>query len=289
MQRKVAFVTGASRGIGKAAAMALAEAGYDVVVTARTVQEGEKYDYSPTQALSREQAMPGSIQITAAEVRRRGREALPIRLDLLDRASIDAALDQTLRTWGQIDLLLNNGIYEGPGVMEPFLNLTGAMVAKLFEGNVFAPIHIAQRVLPAMLNRGGGIIINMTSGAATTDPPKPAGEGGWGFGYGASKGALHRLAGILHVELGARGIRAYNVDPGLVWTEAQKILFARLLFGDQTEAMAQMLGAPPAVPAAVIAWLATQPEAVAMSGQTIEAQPFCRERRLVADWPPPGR
>jgi len=286
MERRVAFVTGASRGIGKAAAIALAEAGYDVVVTARTVEEGEKYDYSPTVAQSREQAMPGSIQITAAEVRQRGRQALPIRLDLLDRGTIDAALAQTVREWGHIDLLLNNGIYEGPGVMEPFLNLTDAMLAKIFAGNVFAPIHITQTVLPAMLSRGGGTIINMTSGAGTTDPPNPVGAGGWGFAYGASKGAFHRLAGILHVELGARGIRAYNVDPGLVWTEAQKILFARQLFGDQTEAMAQTIGAPPAVPAAVIAWLATQPEAAAMCGQTIDAQSFCRERPLVPGWPP---
>lgn len=288
MERQVAFVTGASRGIGKAAAIALAEAGYDVVVTARTVQEGEKYNYSPTLAQSREQAMPGSIQITAAEVRRRGREALPIRLDLLDRRSIDAALDQTFRTWGHIDLLLNNAIYEGPGVMEPFLNLTDEMLAKAFEGNLFAHIHVIQRVLPAMISRGGGIVINMTSVAGAADPPKPVDKGGWGFAYGGSKGAWQRLAGILHVEFGAQGIRAYNIDPGLVWTEAQKILFGPMMFGDQTEAMAQVTGAPPAVPAAVIAWLATHAEAAMMSGQLINAQSLCRDRRLVPDWPPPG-
>jgi NAD(P)-dependent dehydrogenase (short-subunit alcohol dehydrogenase family) len=165
MSRRVAFVTGASRGIGKASAIALAEVGYDVVVTARTLVEGEKYDYSPTFAQSAARAMPGSIEKTAEEVRSRGRDALPIRLDLLDRASIDAAVEQTLREWGRIALLLNNGIFQGPGLMEPFLNLSDDAVERIFEGNVFAQIHVTQQLVRHMLERGGGIVVNMTSAA----------------------------------------------------------------------------------------------------------------------------
>jgi NAD(P)-dependent dehydrogenase (short-subunit alcohol dehydrogenase family) len=282
MERQVAFVTGASRGIGKAAALALAEAGHDIVVTARTVQEGEQYDYSPTRAQSLERAMPGSIQITAAEIRKRGRDALPIRLDLLDRRSIDAAVEQALRTWGRIDVLLNNGIYQGPGLMDRFLDLPDDTVKKIFEGNVFAQIHLTQKVLAGMLQRGRGIIINMTSNAALNDPPGATGEGGWGFAYAASKGAFHRMAGILHVELHHRGIRTHHVEPGLIVTEAQKVLF-----GEASDLVRHYGGAPPAVAAAVIAWLVTDPEAEAMSGQTIFAQPFCKAKQLVPGWPPP--
>ncbi|MFN8543669.1 MAG: SDR family NAD(P)-dependent oxidoreductase [Candidatus Binatia bacterium] len=281
MERKVAFVTGASRGIGKASALALAEVGYDVVVTARTVEEGERYDYGPSLAQSGERAMPGSLRVTAEEIRRRGRAALPIRLDLLDRGSIDAAVDRALREWGHVDLLLNNGIYQGPGLMDRLLDLSDEMVRTVFEGNVFAQIHLTQRVVRAMLDRGRGVVVNVTSNAGLADPPGPAGEGGWGFAYGASKGAFHRMAGILHVELRDRGIRAYNVEPGLILTEAQKVLF-----GDDSDLVRHYRGAPPAVPAAVVAWLATDPEAVAMSGQTIAAQPFCKQRGLVAGWPP---
>jgi NAD(P)-dependent dehydrogenase (short-subunit alcohol dehydrogenase family) len=280
MENPVAFVSGASRGIGKASAIALAEAGFDVVVTARTVSEGEKHDYSTTRAGSHEEAMPGSIEITAAEVRKRGRRALPIRLDLLDPVSIDAAVEQALRDWGHIDLLLNNGIYQGPGVADRFLDLTDDLVRRVFEGNVFAQIHVTQQVIPGMLERGHGIIINMTSGAGMVDPPAPADEGGWGFAYGASKGALHRMAGILHVELHARGIRAYNLQPGLIITESQQ-----LRFGNDNPFARHTQSAPLAVPAAVVVWLATNPEAVAMSGQTIHAQPFCNERQLVPGWP----
>jgi NAD(P)-dependent dehydrogenase (short-subunit alcohol dehydrogenase family) len=281
---KVAFITGASRGIGKAAALTLAEAGYDVVVTARTVQEGEKHEYSPTVARSAVMALPGSIELTAQEVRKRGRDALSIRLDLLDRGSIDAALERTFREWGHIDVLLNNGIYEGPGVLDRFLDVSEAMLKQLFEGNFFSHVHITRQVLPSMLQRGHGVVVNMTSGAAFDDPPGPVGEGGFGFAYGASKAALQRMAGILHVELRERGIRAYTVNPGLVWTEAMTALFAKI-FAQSDSDPTQRGGAPPVVPATVIAWLVTAPEAVALSGQLIDAQALCADRRLVPGWP----
>ena len=150
--RQVAFVTGASRGIGKAASIALAEAGFDVVVTARTVSEGERYDYGTTAAEPAERALPGSIEVTAEEVRKRGREALPIRLDLLERDTLDAAVAKALDAWGRIDLLLNNGIYQGPGVMDAFLDLPEDAMRRVFEGNVFSQVHLTRLVLRHMLD-----------------------------------------------------------------------------------------------------------------------------------------
>ncbi|MGE4606447.1 MAG: SDR family NAD(P)-dependent oxidoreductase, partial [Myxococcota bacterium] len=150
MNRKVAFVTGASRGIGRASAIALAESGFDVVVTARTVKEGETADGRP---------LPGSIETTADEVRRRGREALAIRLDLLERETIDAAIEHTLSEWGRVDLLLNNGIYTGPGVMSEFMDLAPELVETMFRANVFSQIWLTQKVLPAMIERGHGSVI----------------------------------------------------------------------------------------------------------------------------------
>lgn len=276
-ERRVAFVTGASRGIGRASAIALAAAGFDVVVTARTVREGEQYDYGSTRAQSRTLSLPGSIELTAEEVTRHGREALAIRLDLMDRASIDAALERTWAEWGHIDVLLNNGIYQGPGLMELFSSLRVEEAETIFEGNVFAQIHITQRVLARMLERGrGGRIINMTSGSALIDPPAPAGQGGWGFAYAASKAAFHKLAGILHVEHGADGIRSFNLNPGFILTEAQKVMHGGDQFGGT------FAGAGPEVPAAVIAWLATHPDADALSGgRHVDAQRLCEELQLI--------
>jgi len=106
----VAFVTGASRGIGKAGALALADAGYDVVVTARTVKPGDTQHFAES---GRPIALPGSLEETAAEIEKRGQRALPLRLDLLDRKTLDVAVEASLEQWGRIDVLYNNGIYQG--------------------------------------------------------------------------------------------------------------------------------------------------------------------------------
>ena len=276
-KRKIAFVTGASRGIGAASAVALAEAGFDVVVSARTVAEGETHDYGSTKAASKQIALPGSIEQTAELVRKTGREALPIRLDLIDRASINAALDRTYAEWGHIDVLLNNGIYQGPGLMELMADLRDDEIRTIFEGNVFAQLHITQRVVEQMLERGsGGTVINMTSGSALIDPPRPAGKGGWGYAYAASKAAFHKLAGILHVEHGREGIRAFNLNPGYIVTEAQKAIEGADKFSGT------FAGAGPDVPAKVIAWLASSDEATELcGGRHVDAQRVCEERQLI--------
>jgi NAD(P)-dependent dehydrogenase (short-subunit alcohol dehydrogenase family) len=92
-----------------------------------------------------------------------------------------------------------------------------------------------------------------------------------------SKGALHRIAGILALELADQGIVAFNVDPGFVATERIAIDMARFGFDAST-------GAPPQVPAAVIRWLVTAPEARALNGTNVEAQEVCRELGLVPGW-----
>jgi len=269
MGRRVAFVTGASRGIGRASAIALARVGFDVVVTARTMQEGRTADGRP---------LPGSVETTASEVRALGRNALALRLDLLERASIDAAVAETLSTWGRIDVLLNNGIYTGPGSMDLLLDLDLATVETMFQANLFSQLHLVQQVLPGMLERRDGAILNMVSAAGLSDPPAPAGRGGWGFAYAATKAAFHRMAGVLRVEHPDPGLRFVNVEPGFVVTETMKL-------NDPDGAIHERFqGAPPEVPAAAIAWLATDPEAAEWNGRTVIAQKLALDRDLHPDW-----
>src|SRR5438046_323744 len=114
-ERRVAFVTGASRGIGRACALELARRGLDVVVTARTVTGAERLEHSSTVKKSATNPLPGSLEATAREARALGAEALVVKLDLAARADWPAAVDAALARFGRIDVLGNNGRYVGPG------------------------------------------------------------------------------------------------------------------------------------------------------------------------------
>lgn len=274
--RPVALVTGASRGIGKASAVALGAAGFDVAVGARTVHEGEGRDDSRRDDGDR--PVPGSLETTAGLIEEVGGRALALRMDLLDRTSLSDAVDSVLGEWGRIDVLVNNAVHTGPGSMEHFVDLDVETLETKLQANVVSQFLLIKHVLPHMLERGDGTVVNITSAVALTDPKAPAGKGGWGMGYAMSKGALHRMAGILAVELGGSGIRAYNVEPGYVLTERMELNQRELGYEGVFR------GAPPSVPAAVVAWLASDPSAAALNGQTVSAQSFALERGLHPDW-----
>ena len=278
-----AFVTGASRGIGKAIAIHLAGAGFDVALMARTVEDGEGREHSSTLARSDTSPLPGSLSSTAELVKEAGVRSLVVQADLTDRASVVAAAERVLAQWGPIDVLVNNGRYIGPGHMDRFEDTPLSLLDRHLEANVMAPLTLAKQFLPGMLERGSGTIIDITSGAGYHDPPSPAGEGGWGLGYAISKGAMHRIAGILDLELADKGIRSYNVQPGFIATERMAQDMGAFAFDASG-------GAPPDVVGAVVAWIVTDPEGaesrVEDDARNFEAQDVCRELNLLPGWEP---
>jgi NAD(P)-dependent dehydrogenase (short-subunit alcohol dehydrogenase family) len=273
------MVTGASRGIGRAAALALARAGFDVVITARTLREGEGRVQGSSSVAPKEVAVAGSLETTAAAIRAVGAQVLPIRMDLLDAFSVEAAVAEVLSTWQRVDLLVNNAIYQGAGRMDRLLDIPTDALRRLLEGNVLAQLTITQLVLRAMVEAGGGTILNMTSRSGHSDPPGATGKGGWGFAYAASKGAFHRMVPILHQEHASDGIRAFNLDPGYTPTETM-----RALRGPTSDLDAAWAGAPPEVSAEVIVWLATAAAADAHKGTLVNSHRLCAELGLVTGW-----
>jgi len=176
-----------------------------------------------------------------------------------------------------VDVLVNNARYIGPGHMDHIVDTPLELLDKHLEANAMAPLVLIKQVLPSMLERGGGTIVNVSSGAGLHEPPAPAGKGGWGLGYGFSKAAAYRIAGMLALELGDRGIKAYNLEPGFVATE--RIAQDMGAFGFDANT-----GVPVDVPGAVCAWLVTDPTAAEPNGRAVDAPETCRRLGLVPGW-----
>lgn len=240
----VAMVTGGRRGIGHSTAIALAERGMRVAITSRSYgpgPHGETPDF-------------GDI---APSGERPGGAGMKVRMDLSDRASIDAAVDSVLRTWGTIDVLVNNALCDQPGSQALIDETDFGAFETMIVGEVVNTAYLTKLVLEKASRPL--TVVNVGSAAADHVPARPVRAGGWAFSYAASKAALHRLTPFLQLEYGNR-IRAFTVNPGYVRTEA---LLERL--GDVPGS------APPEVPAAVIAWLATSPAADAHVGGYLHA------------------
>ncbi|MFL6022853.1 MAG: SDR family oxidoreductase [Marmoricola sp.] len=266
--RPRALVTGATRGIGRATALALAAAGFDVAITGRTRNEGEgRIAPRVSEGAGDELLLPvrGSLQATAAEVEDLGGTCLPVQMDLANRASVVEAVAQVHAEWEALDVVVNNGFVHLP--QERFLDLTEDSLVRTWQGNFYHQLLLTHEVLAPMLERRRGTIVNMASSSATNDPPAGPGDGGWGLAYAASKAAFGRIAGSINAEFGTQGVRAFNVDPGFVLTESA-------LARGGTDAITESGGYPSADPSAsgeVIAWLATSPDADRFLGRTIWA------------------
>jgi len=282
-KQRVALVTGASRGIGRCAAVALARRGFDVVITARTVHEGDGRAHASS-TLVRDDPLPiaGSLDTTAAEIEALGRTCLAVPMDLLDRSSVERVAAVALADLGPVDVLVNNAIYQGPGTMDRILDLPLELAERCLVGDYLHPLLLTQLLLPGMLERGEGRLVNMLSEAAFTTPPAPAGAGGWGVAYAAAKAAFHRVTDICHVEFAAQGISAFSIAPGLTLTESM-----RASGMDEVLVGAGHVPAPPEVAGEVAAWLGDDPDALRYAGQMVSSRKLCKELALLPGWPPP--
>jgi len=188
LEGRVAIVTGGSRGIGRALAIRLAEEGADVVVAAKTEQSTEK--------------LQGTIYETAEEIRKRGRRALPVRVDVRDEQQIAAMVEQAAQTFGRIDILINNA---GALWWKPVLETPPKRFDLLMAVNVRAAYLCSYYVLPYMKRQRWGHIINMAPPISTRANPNMV-------AYMISKMGMARLAiGI------AEEHRADNIAANALW------------------------------------------------------------------------
>ncbi len=221
---------------------------------------------------------PAASNARAQEVEERGRRALIVPMDLMDRESVVALPKRALEEWGRVDVLFNNAVFRGVGNLDRIEDLTPQSMMDVFTGNFIHQILLIQGVLPHMKERGSGVIANMVSGSARWDPPGPPGEGGWGIVYSGSKAAFGRVAGGMNAEHLSSGIKTYNLDPGNVITEARKAV------SPQDEYEGEFGNAPAEATGRVVAWLATDPGAEKFLGKWIYAPKLCSDLGLIPGW-----
>jgi NAD(P)-dependent dehydrogenase (short-subunit alcohol dehydrogenase family) len=203
---KVAVVTGASRGIGQAVAVRLAELGCDVVVAARTV------DPRPD--------LPGSISHTADLVRETGRRCLPVQIDMSRDADIERLAETTIEEFGRVDILVNNAAAVDERMYENFWDMTPESWRYQIDLNLTSVWLALKAFAPRMRERGGGIVVNMTSAlAGMPRNPNLPGQGSTGAAYTTSKVAVSRLTEDLSKELAPYGIAIVALHPGFVRTD----------------------------------------------------------------------
>jgi NAD(P)-dependent dehydrogenase (short-subunit alcohol dehydrogenase family) len=219
--RPVALITGASRGIGRGIALSLAQSGYDLIITGRTVAEGSAINPATGRPLV------GSLEETAQQARTYGSSVGIVVADVLDLNDVIPSFHRCLETsQGRIDLLVNNAIYVGPGNDVRFADTDPDDIVRRSNGNLIAPLLLTQAFLQHALAHPvnpttslRATILNITSDAGKRTPERMAGNGGWSLMYAATKAGFHRIADMLAHEYGHEGIRCLNINPGLVATE----------------------------------------------------------------------
>jgi 3-oxoacyl-[acyl-carrier protein] reductase len=243
--REAAIVFGASRGLGKAIAAALVDAGFAVAAVCRK---------------------PGDAERIEAELGGRG-PAAGLLADVTDASAVEAAVAAARQRFGRLDAVVNNA-----GIIEP-IALTHQCDPAEWAGNVainlVGPFHAIRAGLPVLLEKGRGTVVNISSGAAA-DPLE-----GWSA-YCAAKAGLAMLTRAVDHEYRGRGIAAYGFRPGLTDTDMQAAIRAsgvnpvsRVERSDLT---------PPELPASGVAWLVRERPADLMGREVSFGDPAFRRR-----------
>ncbi len=192
---KTVVITGASKGLGKALTLAFAKQGNNLAICAR----GEE-----------------RLMKVKEKAEKLGSTVLAVKADVTNERDIETFISMTESKFGQIDVLINNAAVLGPSPMPLLLDYSEIDFIKVLEANLLSPFKVIKRVLPGMLQRNEGSIINITSEAGQT------GYAGWGA-YGISKFALEGLTETWADELSETDIRINMIDPGSMDTDMQAL------------------------------------------------------------------
>jgi len=254
---RVAVVTGASRGIGEAIARRLAMEGAKVVVSARTVEQGEH-------------PLEGTITDTVNRIRAAGGEAHAVRADVGRADDRKHLIEEAVATYGPVDILVNNAAVT---YFIPIAQFPEKRRNLMFEVQVYGPMEMAQMVLQGMIEKGRGHIIYISSGAAI-HPRKPytAAAGRGGTVYGMVKAAMERFSTGLAAEVYDQNVAVNAISPGLVATPGT--VFHHLVNEQNKDIQSPV----EAISEAVCFIARSEPKVI--TGRVDQIQPFMSEFKL---------
>lgn len=230
LEGSVAIVTGASRGIGREVALALARGGVDVVCAARSTQD------APSK-------LPGTIEETARQVEAIGQRALAVACDVSDEAQVASMVERTLRELGRIDLVVNNAAVNSRA---PLVETPAKLWDLVMRVNLRGTFLCSRAVLPHMIERGSGRIVNVSSGAAVM--PALAAKLGV-IPYAVSKAAVEALTEAL-----AEEVRSHNIAVTCLRIETAVATEGARIVSDDAEMPSGWV--EPQVAARALVWLA---------------------------------
>lgn len=231
--KKTALVTGGTRGIGLETALHLARIGCRVVITSRAESD--------------------AIQPALNALSELGANPIWCELSLEDLHSAQSLVDRVHQSVGPIDILVQNAVYQGALNQQLLANLHPEDLQQAWLSTITSPLLLIRAAHQHMERHAEqGRILIVGSGAGRYDPPASVADGGWGFVYGASKAALHRLAGVMQAEHPTARTTLITVNPGVVDTPA-----LRATLGLNAELVLRMGAKPASDVGLALAWLAT--------------------------------
>lgn len=233
MNKKVVMITGASRGLGRALTLAFAKEGAKLAICSRSQE---------------------SLLRVKKEAAHLGAQVLAVTADISKPRDVERFVAMTEEAYGQIDVLINNASILGPSPMPLLLDYPEEDFAEVLRVNAISPFLVTRRVIPGMMERNEGSIINVTSEAGHT------GYAGWGA-YGISKFAVEGLTQTWADELSETNVRVNMVDPGEMDTEMHQLAVPNCDY----------LLAKPEEVVDIFLYLASE-KSIGINGQRFEAQ-----------------